>query len=238
MYGFQDSSEVAAGSAGGRLGLNKGFITKFEFNPNSGQDGAEQDGIFFTITVEDKEFRKRFFPISKVFKKGGGEISDVNSDEYKEEKAKAVKLLNAELSSIVEVFTSTDNLKEALSIPIATFKDFAQVLERLIKGNPNWDKTPVDVFLQYQWQPSGENTKTFLQLPSNVKQGIYVIKSVPGEFKEDKTDSHLQYVNAEGGIHPFKRGKWWVESAFAKQADLAPAAPTMGQPGAASTGGW
>ncbi len=234
-YGYQDSSEVVAGSEGGNIGLNKGVISKFEFNPNAGASGAVGEGIDLTVLVGDKEYRKRFFPVSKVFAKGGGELTDTTTQDYKEEKEKAVKLFNAEVVSIVEVFVAPDAVKAALSVPISSFKDFALVLERLVKSTPDWNKIEVDVFLQFQWQPTGDNTKTFLQLPPNVKQGIYVVKALPGSFKEDKTDTHLQYVNEEGGIHPFKRGKWFIESAFAKQTNLVPVSslPTGG-----ATGTW
>jgi len=84
MYGYQDSSEVASGSGGGKFGLNSGvFITKFEYNPNAGAGGAAGDGIDLTVQVGEKEYRKRFFPVSKVYApKGGGEITDTNSEEY------------------------------------------------------------------------------------------------------------------------------------------------------------
>lgn len=238
MYGYQDSSEVAPGSAGGKLGLNKGLVTKFEFNPNSGQEGAAGDGIDFTVKVGEREYRKRFFPVSKVFRKGGGELTDPNSQEYKDAKALATKLLNAELTSIVEAFVDEATVKEALSVPIASFKDFSTILERLIKSTHKWNETEVDVFLQYQWQPSGENTRTFLQLPSNVKQGIYIVKAVPGEFKTERTSSHLRFVNAEGGIHPFKRGQWFVESAFANPTIMEEETSEAGEGTSATSGDW
>lgn len=220
MYGYQDSTAVTPGTNGGKLGLNKGVITKFEYNANAGRDGAQQDAIDLTIHVGEKAYMKRFFPISKVFAKGGGEIADTNSQEYKDAFAKEVKLFNAETSSIVEALVNPEDVKLALSAPISTFKDFAQILERLVKSNPNWNKTQVDVFLQYQWKPTGENTRTFLELPKNVKQGIYVSKAQPGVFTEDRTETHLKYVNVEGDIHPFKRGQWFVESAFANPTIL------------------
>ena len=44
-YGYQDSKEVGPGKQGGKFGLNTGVVTKFEYNPNAGKDGAEQDAI-------------------------------------------------------------------------------------------------------------------------------------------------------------------------------------------------
>ena len=46
MYGYQDSGDLAPGKQGGKFGLNTGaFVTKFEYNANSGKDGAAGDAI-------------------------------------------------------------------------------------------------------------------------------------------------------------------------------------------------
>lgn len=239
MYGYQDSGEVAAGAAGGNFGLNSGVnVTKFEFNPNAGKDGAAGEAIDLTVQIGDREFRKRFFPVSKVFSKGGGEITDTNSAEYKEAYSKEVKLLNADLTSIVEAFVSPEQVREALNVPINSFKDFAQVLERLIKSVPNWEKQPVDVFLQYQWKPTGDNDRTYLELPKNVKQGIYLVRTLGEGFKEERTDTSLKYVNESGVTHPFKRGSWFVDSAFANLTELAPTPSASSMQGASTGSGW
>ena len=221
MYGYQESEELAPGAQGGKFGLNAGaFITKFEYNPNGGAGGAAQDVIDFTVQIGEKEFRHRFFPVSKVFAKGGGEITDTKSDEYKEAMAKETSQLNAMLTDIVKVFVDDATLRIALATPVSSFKNYAEVLQRLVQSVPNWQKVPVDVFLQYQWKPQGDNTRTFLELPKNVKHGIFIMKAQEGEFKEERTATYLRYVNAEGVQHPFKRGSWFLESAFANPVDL------------------
>lgn len=220
MYGYQDSESVTPGKQGGKFGLNVGRITKFEYNPNAGKDGAEQDALDVTVQIGEREYMQRFFPITKVFGKEGGELTDTTTEEYKEEHVKAVNMLNATLVSIVESFVSSEDVKTALASPISNFKDFAQILERLVKSVPNWDKQDVDVFLQYQWSPKGENDKTYLELPKNIKHGVYVVRSQGTGFVEDRTDTHLKYVNSEGITHPFKRNEWFVQNAFANQKSL------------------
>lgn len=220
MYGYQDSNDLGPGKASGKFGLNTGaFVTKFEYNPNSGTDGAEGDAIDFTVQIGEREYRRRFFPVGKVYAKGGGEITDTNSEEYKEALSKEVALLNGTLSHIVTCFVSEEDIKQALSAPIASFKDYAQVLERLVKSTPNWDKTPVDVFLHYQWTIKGDNDKTYLELPKNVKHGIFVTKSQGAGFSEVEGDS-IKYANEAGTTHPFKRSGWYKDSAFANQTSL------------------
>ena len=63
-------------------------------------------------------------------------------------------------------------------------------------------------------------------MPKNVKQGIFICKSLGEGFKEDRTETHLRYVIAEGLAHPFKRGEWFLNSAYAKQTDLSGGAET------------
>ena len=83
MYGYQNSEDLAPGKQDGRFGLNTGaFVTKFEYNPNAGSDGAAGDAIDFTVQIGEREYRHRFFPITKVFGKDG-EITDTKSEEYK-----------------------------------------------------------------------------------------------------------------------------------------------------------
>ena len=220
-YGYQDSSELTPGKQGGKFGLNTGaFVTKFEYNPNAGANGAAQDAIDFTVQVGEREYRLRFFPVTKAWAKGGGEITDTNSAEYKESIDEQVSQLNGTLSDIVKCFVEDETLRQALSAPINSFKNYAEILQRLVQGTPNWQKQPVDVFLQYQWKPSGDNDKTYLELPKNVKQGIFITKSLGEGFTEDRTATHLRYVTAEGLAHPFKRGEWFLNSAYAKQTDL------------------
>lgn len=239
MYGYQESGDLTPGKQGGKFGLNTGaFITKFELNENAGKDGAAADAIDFTVQVGEREFRHRFFPISKVFAKGGGEITDTNSEEYKKAMASEVAQFNAVISDIVKVFVSEEDLKLALQVPIPTFKDFAKIVTRLVQATPNWQKKPVDVFLQYQWAPSGDNDKTYLELPKNVKQGVFIVPSEGEGFKEERTSTHLKYVKDDGTEHPFKRGEWFVNSAFANQTNLASSAADINQSATTSGATW
>ena len=236
MYGYQDSGDLAPGKQGGKFGLNTGaFVTKFEFNPNAGKDNAAAEAIDFTVQVGEREYRHRFFPITKVFAKEGGEITDVSSEAYKEAFKKELDQFNAVIGDIVACFVSREDLKTALATLIPSFKDFANIVTRLVQATPNWQKKPVDVFLQYQWSPSGDNDKTYLELPKNVKHGSFIVASEGVGFKEIKTPTSLKYVKEDGTEHTFKRGEWFLESAFANQVNLTGAA-SMNSTTTASTG--
>lgn len=222
MYGYQDSNDIAPGKSGGKFGLNTGvFLTKFEYNPNSGTGETPGDGIDLTVQVGEREYRKRFFPISKVFGKGDvGELTDVNSEEYKEQKKKDIALLNATLTDVVRCFASEEDVKAALETPISSFKDYALILQRLVTSVPNWNKVPLDIFLSYQWKPTGDNNKTYLEIPKDVKQGTYLIKSQGPGFTQVQEEAGIKYRNAEGITHPFKRSEWYANSPYAKQTIL------------------
>jgi hypothetical protein len=242
MYGYQDSSAVGPGKQGGKFGLNQGaFVSKFEFNPNAGAGGAVGEAIDLNVSVGEKEYMLRFFPVSKVYaKKGGGEIVDVNSEEYKEGHKEAMTMLSATLSDVVKCFVSEEDLKLALAIPINSFKEYATILQRLVQTVPNWSKIPVDIFLEYQFKPSGENTRTFLTLPNNVKHGSFITRSLGLGFNEERTATSLKYTR-EGEVHPLKRGEWFLGSAFSNQIDLGgdqPASNPMQQGATATATNW
>lgn len=237
MYGYTNSEDLAPGKQGGKFGLNtKAHVTKFEYNPNAGAGGSQQDAIDFSVQVGEREYRLRFFPISKVYAKGGGEITDTSSEEYKEGIKKETAQLSATLSDIVKCFVDEATLKTALATPIASFKNYAEILQRLVQSVPSWHMVPVDVFLQYQWKPSGDNEKTYLELPKNVKHGIFITRSAGIEYKEVKTGTSLSYVSELGDKHPFKRGEWFLTSAYANPVDLS-SGSTGGPAPTINTGG-
>ena len=186
---------------------------------------------------------KRFFPVGKLFaKKNGGELTDPTSEAYKEAHKEAVEMFNATITDIVLTFVDKADLMAALAHPIADFAQYAQLLQRLVQSSPAYiAKAPVDVFLEYQFKPSGENTRTFLQLPKDVKQGSWICRSLGAGAIEDRSASHLRYT-VNGVAHPFKRGEWFLGSAFANVINLGSsddtAAPAAGVGAATGGAGW
>lgn len=239
MYTFQSSEELEI-SSGGVFGLNLGLLSKFEFNPNGGVDGAAQDCIDVSFKIGDYEFRRRFFPISRAYK-GSEEITDTNSEDYKKEVAKQTKLLNATLCDIVLSITENEEaLNTSLSNPISSFKDFATILEGLVKGVANWETKPVDVFLQYQWEPRPGKNTTYLEIPKakNIVYGSWVCPSKGPGFKEVINEKGLNYVNDEGVAHPFHRGTWFMDNPYANRVTLQESNTGASDMNATSSGGW
>lgn len=240
MYGYQDSVDL--GVQGGKFGLNTGaFVKKFEYNPNGGPGNTPGDAIDLTVEIEGREYRKRFFPVGKVFAKGGGEITDTTSKEYKDAIEKEFAMFNAEIGDIVKCFASAEDLEAASSVSISGFPQFAQIVTGLVQRTIGWQNRPVDVFLQYQWQPTGENKRTFLEIPKNLKHGRYMVPTEGTGFKPVEGIEDLKYVNEAGFLHTFKRSAWFMTNPFANVTNLVTADEVTGDINTGTNapgGGW
>lgn len=257
-YGYvDDESQIDSGSAL-VFGLNPGIImTKFEYITNGGKDGAEQEALDIVFNINGTDRGNRLFPIVKAFGKDNEEITDPKDPAFQQ----AFKDLNAIISHIMHCYVPKDSLITALSVPMQGFKDYCTILMGLLPSN--YHEIKLDAFAQYQWQIKGEATRTYLQLPSKMKYGKWLVPSVPaqnedgsvGSWKEfRKTDpsdgdpNALYYQDGAGNIHPFTRNGWFVNSNFATQQkaddDTPPppagmAAPTAeGGAPTASAKGW
>ena len=76
-----------------------------------------------------------------------------------------------------------------------------------------------------------------MELPKNVKHGIFITASQGAGFDEVRTASALKYVNSAGDEHPFKRGEWFLNNNFANQIVLGGGSPAGMPTAPATTGG-
>lgn len=219
MYGYQNSAELENSSENNQSGFNFGLntgatITKFEFNANGGVDNTPQECIEITVKVGEREFRNKFFPITRAWTKDRQEITDTTSEEYIQGITLQTVAQNAVLTQYAQCFVNDATLQQAFKTPVSSFKDYAQILTRLVQSVPNWNTQPVDVFLQYQFEVKGDNKTTYLEVPKSVKHGVFICKSLGEGFTEVKTDKSLNYIKRDI-VHPFKRGAWFITSNFA-----------------------
>lgn len=219
MYGYA-SDEVKISTF--NFGLNAGVTTlkKFEWIPNGGVDGAEKEAleIIFNINGTDKGYRK--FPVTQGFGKNGETITDPNSSEFKD----AVMTFNSVITHILHCFVDNDTLKKAMSVPIASFKQFCTIAASLLPKN--FAEIKLDIFMQYQWTIRSGQNRTFLEIPSSMKNGKWLCVAVPpvGEWKEvrkkdpsDNDQKALIYTDEAGNVHPFTRYGRYVNGALANQ---------------------
>jgi hypothetical protein len=215
-YGYEDDNQEIA--PGLQFGLNAGagYLTKFEFNPNGGKEGAVQDSLDIVFTINGKDISYRQFPIVKAFA-DGAEVTDPNHPKMKE----AFRDFNSIITHILHIFVEKEAIKTAMQVPIKNFKHYCELAANVLPKD--YAQIKLDIFAQWQWQITGDNEKTYLRLPKNMKQGKWACKAVEpvGEWKEKvnmgNTAKCLTYVDDEGNVHPFVRTKWFMESNFAKQ---------------------
>jgi len=210
-YGFADDSSEQGG--GMVFGLNAGVtrMVKFEFTANGGKDGAAQEALDIVFNISGKDVSYRMFPITKTYGDNNEEITDFAHPAMK----KAIKEFNAVIVHILHTFVPKETIRTALSVPINGFKQFCDIAANILPKD--FDKTPLDIFTQWQWQITGDNTKTYLRLPKNMKHGKWLARHVVpagGEWTEVKLNGSLAYQDGEGKKHvsPEASGLWKVIS--------------------------
>lgn len=238
-YGYAtDEQRVSPFNFGGNFGVTK--LTKFEWIPNAGKDGAEQEAldIVFNINGQDKSYR--MFPVVKAFGKNQEEITDPSAPEFQD----AVIDFNARVTHILHCYLEADAIKAAMARPIASFKEFCEIAMSLLPKNYN--EQLLDIFLQYQWA-LGEKERTYLEIPTKMKQGRWITPAVApigGEWKKtviegasDENKKALFYVDGAGNEHPFFKNGWFMNNNYAKQQTSANAEASAGAAVATSEAG-
>lgn len=219
-YGYQDDTVKVNPF---NFGLNAGncFLKKFEWIPNGGKDGAEQEAldIVFDINGTEKSYRK--FPVTKAFGKNQEEITDPNAPEFKE----AMSDFNSTIVHILHIFIDGDSVKAALSVPIKDFKHFCQVAMSILPKT--YKDIPLDIFLQWGWN-LGDKEKTYLEIPTKMKYGRWLSaaqkpenssswKEVRVENPSDSVREALFYIDGNNNKHPFIKNGWFMNSNFSHQ---------------------
>lgn len=217
MYGYEDD-DVVSGTSGLTFGLNAASarLTKFEWINNAGKDGAEREALDIQFTIEGggRPVNYRKFPVTKAFGPNNTEVTDPNSKEIKDAAAE----LSRVITHILHCFVDTETMRNAFSRPITNFKEYCIIAKSLLPAD--FDKVPLDIFAQWQYNIKGENTKTYLELPSKMNQGKWVCAAVTpvGSWKKVITPGgSMNYVDDAGNVHPFVRTKWFLESPYATQ---------------------
>lgn len=215
-YGADEDGKVSTFA----FGLNENVkLKKFEWIPNGGKDGAEQEALEIIFDINGTERSYRQFPIVKAFGKNREEITDPNSQEMKDARAE----FNARMTHLMHAYVDDAVLKQALAKRISNFKEFCNILRSLLPKNT--PELPIDIFMQYQWQPSAGQNRTFLDIPTKRKHGAFIVKHVEpvGSWKpvvvenaQDNELKALKYVDDAGNEHPFTRTGWFMNSNFAK----------------------
>jgi len=225
-YGYQDD-EVKSAPFG--FGLNAGAakLKKFEYITNGGAGGTEGEAVDIVFDVNGRDVSCRKFPVKKVYNKEGVEFTSESTEEAKKLFRAAYDEFNAWMVALLKCYVPAETIQRALATPINSFKDYIGVLRALFPQNTS--QISLDIFMEYQWQISGENNRTFLQVPNKTKQGKFICAAVPaagGSWKsvvvadpDDKERRALKYVDGAGNEHPFTRTGWYMNSKYANMQE-------------------
>lgn len=188
------------------------------------------------FTVDGRERGARKFDVTKAYANDAVtgaqiEVTDPLHPAIKLEK----NLMSAWLIHVVGCFVEKSTIKEALSVNIQSFKHYCTILQGLLPSG--FDKMPLDSFAQYQWNIKGENKRTFLEFPKNMKHGRWLSKAIApvGAWEKQQkinasdSETALRYVDADGNVHPFTRNGWFMNSNFAtmQKEETSPGASQM-----------
>lgn len=218
-FGFQsDEDESLKAKDFTTFGLNTGKLTKFEYAPASKDDSGKEflENISIEIDVNGSTLKQWWYPVNKVFGKDGGEIEDTTSPEYIKGFNEQMKHFKSVMTHYLKIKYNEAELAAAFSTPINSFKDFGEKLTTLMKPVLG---TTIDVFLQYQWNIKTGATRTFLELPKNLKDGSFLTAHITpvGSWKEVRNEEGLSYVDDANNVHRFKRSKSYLETPKAVQ---------------------
>jgi hypothetical protein len=223
------------------FGLNSNtYLVGFEFNPNAGKDNSEGEALDLKFNIAGTERNLRIYPVNKVFDKNRKEITDTASAEYVKGYNEGIKAIGAMITHVLHCYSEDiEGIKAALSRPFANFKQYIVAAKSLLPANSS--KVELDIFLQYQWQPSTGKNITYLEIPRSMKHARWLCKHQEGTWKEqrvaDPSESvtkALWYIKVEGEgdeehpvmtaegkeiEHPFARSGWFMSSAFARRTN-------------------
>ena len=245
-YGFtSDSSAFSGGNYafGANFGIAK--LSKFAYTDKGGKDGSDAEAFDISINVGGRDMSYRQFPVNKIYFEN--EEIEPGHPKYETARNEAMAEFNAKIVHILKCFRPEAEIQAAMSRGFGSFAEFAQFAASLLPAN--YHEKPLDIFLGYQWQIKGEATQTYLEIPSKMKYGPFLCAAITpvGKWTQVIDDNgNLSYVDDAGTKHPFARGKWYMNSNYAKQASekkaAASAMPAANMPpanGVVQTGsGW
>jgi hypothetical protein len=216
VFAVNDTDASVGAKQGGvsKFGLNTGFITKFEVNENAGKDGAEAFAVDTTFDVGGKEFRTRMFlPNGGLYGKNNVQVMP-GEEGYDNLFYDTVSQIIAVIKHTLKAIGVTENSIERVVSKLDPEDITGGIITLCQLAPKGYQEEPVDAFLEYQWNISEGQTRTYPTLPKNMKGGAFLCASVKpvGEWKEEISKAGLAYVDEKGNEHPFTRNASFMES--------------------------
>jgi len=208
MYGYVDDKDSSLQTtAGGNFGLNKAFITDFSLSTTAGRDNAPANAILIAVKVGDREYKHRIYEVTGSLLNGDSAPVEKGEEGYDALYKTKTMQDSAYVTHVIKALGfSDDQVKAAIGAP-SNFTEFATKVTTLAGAQATYSAKPVDVFLEYQWKISEGQTRTFLQLPKNLKGGFFLnVGTTPtGKWNEVRDNDGMVYKDDSGVTHPFVR---------------------------------
>jgi archaellum component FlaG (FlaF/FlaG flagellin family) len=225
-FNFQavnDEDSNLQSKSGGKFGLNTNcHFATIAYITNAGKDESAGEAVDINIQIGDREHRRRIYNPEGAALYGKDNVQlNPGAEGYQQVLNEALAQNTAMIIHAVKATgVSQENINLALNTKNPqTFGEFAQVLVSLLPLN--YKEREIDVFLQYQWNISEGQDRTFLELPKNMKDKYWVVPSTPGAvWKEIRDDNGLIYVDTNGNKHKIYKTKAFLESPKATQQTL------------------
>lgn len=209
--GVSDNDASLQGSTG-VFGLNENaHLTKLEYNPNGGKDGAPAEACDITVEINGRDYNVRMFVPNGALKSGNKTVNPTDPD-YSTVYNKTMTQLVASIKHAIKAVGVDDNTINQNS----NAQSFQQWMENMIRILPQgWQQKPIDVFLEYQWNIREGQNQTYPTLPTNMKGGRFLCPHMQaeGEWHAVKEpDGSLCYKDDKGNIHVFTRNASFMNS--------------------------
>lgn len=216
---INDEDESLAGkSQGGKFGLNTGFFSVIELVTNAGKDKSPGIAVDVNVIIGEREYRRRLYDITgDLYGKGNVKLSKTDEG-YNEVYEDAMKQL---MGVIVHAVKAVGVTQQAIDTILANgannYEDWSKKVLSLLPAD--YQKRPIDFFLEYQWNIADDQDKTYPELPKNMKGGRFLSPALKpvGKWKEVIDADGLYYVDDNNIKHLFVRPSNFMDSNKGKQ---------------------
>lgn len=224
IFAIEADDSALQTKQGGSFGLNaSSHITTFEFEEGvSKKDDSPYKAVNIVVQVGDKEYKSAFFLNESVYVGSGSDrkLLSPGDEGYND----------AYYNNYVQVIAVIKHTLGALGVTKATINtalvgitgnQLIEGIQKLVALVPaGFQKIPVDYFLEWQWNISEGQDRTYLTTPKNMKGGEFVVPAVKpaGKWTEVRdAEEGLSYIDDNGAKHPFTRNSGYMESHKANQ---------------------
>lgn len=195
------------------FGLNNAIVESVQYVKQEATSDREESEY---LEVKTSLVTDRIRPVTMVYD-GNEKVEDQNHPKFK----KAVEDINKKVTQLLSCFVTEDEMHAALSTPISSFKQFAEIVSELITTSQAFeDKEEITIFGQYKWTKGEDDLIARVEVPKDGKHGLVFSKTYPGKWERDESSTGIKFKNEEGDIHPITRNAWFATSNFADSREV------------------